>query len=777
MTATFHHSNTKIALRFTLNGNVQGIGLRPAVARFANELDLNGSVCNTSQGVVVHVEGSPVFVESFRTNLRAQIPATAKVEFLGVEPVEPSGVCGFSILDPWNTASGDLANDRHQEMVLELLATRVPLDVAICDDCRREVHDTLNRRFGYAFTSCTNCGPRYSIIDTMPYERRFTGMNQFPLCDSCRFEYESSGDRRFHSQTNCCPACGPNLWLNDANGRCIDDANRAVQSAAKAIGEGQTLAVRGLGGYQLLVDATSQSAVERLRDRKRRRGKPLAVLVSDLAMAESIAWLDEIERQVLCDSSNPILIVKARPGSVIAPSVQGGLSSIGVMLPSTPLHSILANAARRPLVCTSGNLEGEPIVYRAEDAIKQLSEVADLFLEHDRPILKPIDDSVVRVISGRPVTIRLARGMAPLPLNIHCDVSTLAFGGHQKSAVALCNQKQSVLGPHVGDLDSAATRQRFSGNIAELRRLYRSTETCAVSDLHSEYFTSRLAEQSRANAIAVQHHHAHIAAGMLEHDWLDRQVLGVAFDGTGMGTDGTIWGGEFLLATATDFQRIGHVRPFCLPGGEQAIREPWRVATALVAAAMGRDIAATLHFQNNDACALFPVLDKRIFSPVTTSAGRLFDGIASLVLGIEIAQFEGQAAMMLESICDPSSQGAYAFELNHEKPMQLDWRPVLRAVLHDRNQGQDAGTIAMRFHRGLANAICDSCQRFRRLPVVLGGGVFQNKILVELIVERMTETGQSLGCPGIIPPNDGGLAAGQLAIAAAIQRQGTKACV
>jgi hydrogenase maturation protein HypF len=443
------------------------------------------------------------------------------------------------------------------------------------------------------------------------------------------------------------------------------------------------------------------------------------------------------------------------------------------MLPTTPLHWLLLRKCRRPLVVTSGNLEGEPLVFRHDEAVCRLRDVADLWLEHDRPILRPIDDGVVRLIAGRTATIRLARGYAPLPLALDVREPALALGGHQKVALALTNGTQAVLGPHVGDLDTLASRERLLEQIGAMAQLYGVRPECWAVDKHPDYFTTQWALSQHGLTRSVQHHHAHVVAGMLEHGWLDREVLGVAFDGTGYGADGTIWGGEFLRATATGFTRVGRLRPFGLPGGERAVREPWRVAVSLVEQAAGTEEARRLVFPYSndaakcDASRLVGILHSPRFSPITSSAGRLFDGIAALALGTSHCQFEGQAAMLLEAVCDREEGGNYSIPRCSGQPDELDWRPLIVAVLRDRAGGVAPGVIAIRFHRGLAQAVASLCRAHLPLPVVLGGGVFQNRVLVELLTEAFTDTAQPLGLPGQIPVNDGGLAAGQLAVACA----------
>jgi hydrogenase maturation protein HypF len=745
-----------VALRLTLTGRVQGIGVRPAVARFAAELALDGSIRNTRRGVEVHVEGGADRVAQFENELAGRLPSAARVERVEREAAPPTACESFEIL-----ASGGDAP----------VAARVPIDAVACAACLDEVASGDDRRHAYAFTSCTDCGPRYSILETLPYEREQTSMAPFAMCPQCRTEYASPADRRFHAQTNACPACGPRVTCRDARGRALATESEAIEAAAQAIREGRIVALRGLGGYQLIVDATSPEAVRRLRQRKQRHGKPLAVMVASLDRAEQLAVLDSQERQLLQGEAGPVVVARARAGSSLAAAVAPDMNTIGVMLPTTPLHAVLLRACRTPLVVTSGNREGEPLAYDARQAQESLSGIADLYLDHDRAIRRSVDDSVVRVMAGRAVTLRLARGLAPLPLQLSATEAICALGGHQKVALALSNGEQALLGPHLGDMDSLPARERFEKHYDDLHALYGVAPRELVTDAHPDYFTRGWAEQQRLPRRSVQHHHAHVVAGMLEHGWLERTVLGVAFDGTGYGDDGTIWGGEMLLTTATGFRRAGRLRPFPLPGGEKAVREPWRVAVALVHEACGAESAAALTFGSGDAPALLPVLRSRRFSPLTSSAGRLFDGVAALALGIERCQYEGQAAVLLEAVCDETEPGSYRIDVREDGLIELDWRPLVQAVLRDRNAGLSPGAIAMRFHRGLALAIVALATRYAHLPVVLGGGVFQNRILVELLDRQFASMRQPLGLPGVVPPGDGGLAAGQLAVALACGQQ------
>jgi hydrogenase maturation protein HypF len=497
------------------------------------------------------------------------------------------------------------------------------------------------------------------------------------------------------------------------------------------------------------------------------------VLVRSADDAAQRVFLDDAERRALLDPANPIVLLRSRRSTALAPSVHPGLDTLGVLLPTTALHEKLVREFGRPLVCTSGNREGDPLEYEPVSAERDLAGIADLWLHHDRPIERPIDDSVVRVITGRPVTIRLARGLAPLSLDLPAGEPMIAFGGHQKAAAAWCNGAQCVLGPHVGDLETLAARERFAALLSAAEQLYRFTPQACVHDLHPDYFTSRLAAESGLLTQAVQHHFAHVAAGMLEHGLLDETVLGVAFDGTGLGTDGAIWGGEFILARGVaSMQRVAHLRPFVLPGGETAVREPWRVAVSVLADAVGRQTLlkhGLIGIQHQRIAALLSLLDRPRLSVVTTSAGRLFDAAACLILSVTDARFDGEPAMRLEAATDRSALGHYPFPLTADDPPQLDWRPLFAALWADCRNRTDPAVMAMRFHRSLAAGIATVIHRYPDLPAVLSGGVFQNRLLTELLVEKLDGTPR-LRTPGHIPPNDGGLAAGQLAIARCTNR-------
>lgn len=743
---------TQIAVQITCNGRVQGVGLRPAVARWAHEMGLAGSICNTPSGVKLHVEGPAPLIRRFEEGLEAHLPVDAVLETRERQSIEFEGMSSFQIQESDEVGP---------------LRTAVPTDLAVCQACLEEIFDPADHRYHYPFNSCTNCGPRYSLIHAMPYERPQTGMAEYAMCDACAAEYESATDRRFHAQTIACPDCGPRVWGTDSQGNTVASGQTAIESAAQALARGQIVGLRGLGGYQLLVDARSDAAVQALRRVKHRPSKPLAVMVRSLVEAQRLAIVDDIEAGELSSAVAPIVLLRARQESGLSRELNSGLQTIGVMLPTTPLHALLLDQCRFPLVVTSANREGTPIPCQSKAIDAEIREGAEVWLEHDRPIQRPIDDSVVRVMAGRSVTVRLARGLAPLSLPVKCDEALIATGGQQKSAFALSNGQQAILGPHIGELDSVTACERYLGQLEALEQLYDVSPASVVCDQHPDYFTTQWAEHENIPLEQVQHHHAHIAAGMLEHGWQERRVLGVALDGTGWGEDQTIWGGEFLLATTREYKRVGRLLPFALPGGEQAIREPWRIAVTLLTEAVGDQAVYQLETEHGQVAALLKIAESRRLSPLTSSAGRLFDGVASLILGCRHNGFEGQTAMLLEAACDVAEPDAYDFPIQEGELRKLDWRPAVRQIWEDGLQGVEPGRMAMRFHRGLARGIARFCASYAEFPVVLGGGVFQNRYLVELVAAEIRQSDQELGLPGRIPPNDGGLAAGQLAIALA----------
>jgi hydrogenase maturation protein HypF len=747
-----------VAQRITLTGRVQGMGLRPAVAACAHSLAIAGNVRNTSQGVEIEVEGPAAAVAEFTRQLRHSLPGAAQLDRVQTEPISPTGRDEFAIDN--STTHGPLL-------------AAIPTDLAVCDNCLSEVDNLNNRRVNYPFTGCTACGPRYSIISSMPYDRTRTSMHPFSQCDVCLAEYAESHDRRFHAQTNACSACGPRLWAHDADGNTLAHGTAAIDLAIAALRQRQIVALRGVGGYQLLVDATCDEAVAQLRNQKGRPAKPLAILVATLDAAKQIAVLSPAECAALTDPTNPIVVATQQKNSGLSPSISGELNSVGVMLPTAPLHFLLAKRFGPPLVATSGNVEGEPLAYQIELSATALKSLAQVWLQHDREIVRPIDDAVVRVIANCTVSLRLGRGMAPLPLELPTSLPGLATGGDQKSAIALTNGRHAALGPHVGDLQTVAARQRWTEHVQAFISLYGEKPRWIAHDLHPDFFSTRWAAAQKMPTIPVQHHHAHAVAAMLQHNWLDRPTLAVVWDGTGYGTDGTIWGGEGLYATATNFQRMAHCRPFSLPGGEAAIHQPWRTAASVLLNVV--DVESIIHvlgshIEPQQISQVAKLATHEKFAPRTTSMGRLFDAVAVLILGIHHSQFNGQSAMLLEAACDPLASGSYQLALTDDFPQQWDWRGLFVQLLSDRTQQVPPSVMAMRFHRALAAAIDALAHLHPTLPVVLAGGVFQNRVLVELVADHAATWAQPLGLPGVIPPGDGGLAAGQLAVAIARQQ-------
>ena len=748
-----------VAARIVLRGRVQGVGIRPVIARLAQNLQLNGFVRNAAGGVELHVQGDASNVDLFCRQIATQLPTGAALESIETQTAKSGHHAAFVI--------------QNSAVIDSPIATCVPVDTAFCDVCFREVLARGNRRHGYPFTTCTDCGPRYSLIRSMPFDRSATTMRAFEMCPACRGEYDSASDRRFHAQTIACADCGPRVSFCDPASDTSSTDGKAIEDAANAVRSGRILALKGVGGYQLVCDATSTEAVERLRQRKQRPRKPLAVMLPSVDETERYAVMTGADRAALTDRGNPIVLVASLDDSALSPLIYPSLNCVGLMLPSTPLHLWLLKTVGVPCVVTSGNIDGEPLAFRDTPGRNQLSEVADVWLDHNREIVRPIDDSVVRCIIDRPVTIRAARGIAPLPLQIGTSEAILAVGGNQKVALALSNHHQSVLGPHIGDLNSVAARDRFVLHVEQFTQLYGVQPAVIAHDMHPDFFTTRWAGEQAARSVAVQHHHAHVAAGMIEHGWLDREVLGVAFDGTGFGTDGTIWGGEFLLCSASTFERIARLHPFVLPGGDQAVRQPWRIALALIQQATDVETAAkVLHWASPEptfrqlSCLLSGSPASTVF-PVTSSVGRLFDAVASLLLKITETSYEGEAAARLETICDASASGEYALPLTPGDVTEIDWRPMIRDILSEIRNGVSIGVIATRFTRGLARAVSQVCAGFPEYPVVLSGGCFQNELLTEETKRMLISHPHPVGLPGRIPPNDGGLAAGQLAVAAA----------
>ncbi len=717
-----------IRLRVSLAGAVQGVGFRPFVFRLATELGLRGWVLNSSGGLVVEAEGPKEDVEAFLRRLDCERPAPAMVLAREVSRLTPAGYAEFRIL------SSDDSSPK---------TTAVLPDLATCPDCLAELFDATNRRHRYAFTNCTRCGPRYTIVTDIPYDRPNTTMAAFRLCADCAAEYTDPKDRRFHAQPNACPLCGPSL-------------SGSVEEAAQALAAGRIVALKGIGGFQLLADARSDEAVERLRQLKRREGKPFAMMMPDLDTIRRFCLVSPDEEALLCSSAAPIVLLTPLDVLGISWAVSRSSPRLGVMLPYSPLHHLLMRAFPFPIVATSGNLSDEPIATDNDEAFVRLSGIADLFVTHNRPIARPCDDSVAQVLRGRESVVRRARGYAPLPVYIRQSLPPiLAVGGHLKNSVAIAAGRQVFLSQHVGDLDTIESREAFERAIEDLCRLYRFEPTAVACDLHPDYASTRWAQSCGLPVVLIQHHQAHVAACAAEND-VQGRYLGIAWDGTGYGLDGTIWGGEiFLVGETMKMERVAHLRPFRLPGGEAAIREGWRTALSLCQSAPGTPAAARRD-------AILRMLERNVNTPWTTSVGRLFDAVASLTNIAHENRFEGQAAMMLERAIDGYiTEDAY--------PFAGDWEPLVAAIRHDIDRGVPAGLVAARFHNSLVDWIAAVAVDQRVSQVVLSGGVFQNRYLTERAAVTLECLGMAVYTHQRIPTNDGGIALGQIILAAAAQ--------
>lgn len=780
---------------YKITGIVQGVGFRPFVYRLAHELALSGWVRNSPSGVEVEIQGAAESVQLFAQALVNNAPPLAVISSITTDEIPLAGNTGFSIL----SSSGGASD------------IWIAPDSAVCRDCLRELFDPADRRYRYPFITCTNCGPRYSIITGTPYDRPKTTMADFPLCPDCRREYENPLDRRFHAQPIACHTCGPQLALTTSSGERIAERDSAVTQALQLLKVGNILAIKGIGGYHLAVDACNPDAVRTLRERKKRDEKPFAVMAATLEAARTFALMDATEERLLCSPETPIVIVRKRPDSPLSPLVAPQNGWLGLMLPYAPLHHLLFAAPFHPspitihdsfpasslpcftssplphfpaLVMTSGNISDEPVAFEDHDALRCLKDIADYFLLHDRPIHIRSDDSVMRVFQGKPLFYRRSRGYAPREVRLPYPVQPLlATGAELKSAVCLAHGNKAVLSQHIGDLQNDATGSSFSQTIRHLSEILEITPQLVTCDLHPDYLSSRFAEDSGLLLVKVQHHHAHLASCMAENG-LDGDVIGVIFDGTGYGADGTVWGGEFLVGGYDGYRRAAHFRPTPLPGGDAAVREPWRMALSYLYQALGDSACSIDHPAarqvSEGEMALFASMLKRgINSPLTSSCGRLFDAVASLLNIRQRVSYDGQGAIELEALAETIKsppaplyqEGSYRYNvvLHEEAPLQIDFSPMITDILTGLAAREKSSSIARRFHQTIALATTTVCTQLSQTTgitrVVLSGGVFQNRLLSEMIYTDLTQNGLSVFTHRLIPPNDGGIALGQAAIA------------
>jgi hydrogenase maturation protein HypF len=743
-----------------LSGVVQGVGFRPFVYTTATGFGLTGFVRNEGDAVRVVVEGDPININQFLNELSVRAPAASQITSIQVEQLPSVGSGTFVI------------ESSHDQLSPPTFA---PTDLATCQACLAELFESADRRFRYPFLSCAHCGPRFTVIASLPYDRERTTMAAFSLCRDCRQEYEDPADRRFHAQTTACPACGPRLALLDDMGATIENSDPLADSVA-ALKDGQIVALKGLGGFHLACDARREQTVAELRRRKHRDEKPLAVMVADLATAEELCELSRTEARLLSSPQRPIVLLRRKKHAELADGIAPRQPFVGLMLPYTPLHHLLLHDLRGPLVMTSGNRSDEPIAFDNDDAVCRLGGIADLFLTHNRPIQRRSDDSVVRVVAEHGFPIRRSRGYAPIPIPVRCERSILAVGGDLKSVFAIGRNGQAILSHHLGDLAEYQAFRAFAEAVADYERLFRFQPEVVAHDLHPDYASTRYALERAASdrgirLVAVQHHHAHLAACLAENG-IEQPFIGVAFDGTGYGTDGTIWGGEFLVGDSRAVRRAAHLRPVALPGGDQATREPWRMALShLHDAGESLDLLAD-RIEPRSLDTIRTMLDRRLNSPPTSSAGRLFDAVSALIGLRTVTNYEGQAAIELEGLAAASQiDGAYPFAANWP---QIDTRPLIAAIAVDIRKGVRPPVIARRFHSTVTEIIVATCAHLREetgiAAVALTGGVFQNAIILEEAEERLTNERFRVYRHRLVPPGDGGLCLGQLMVAAALER-------
>jgi len=748
----------------SVTGVVQGVGFRPFVHRLALRYRLGGWVRNEAGEVRIEVEGPSTDVQAFVNALRTEAPPLTQIDALEITRTSVKHWTEFRIVPSEDQP------DRRQP---------VSPDVALCAACERELFDPANRRHRYPFVTCTDCGPRFTVIEAIPYDRARTSMRVFQQCAECLREYDEPADRRYHSESNSCPVCGPKVWLEiPGTEGAVEEGQAAIEGAAHALGTGRIVAIRGLGGFHLAVDATDEAPVVRLRERKGREAKPLAIMVRTVDDALRLGTVRASEEPLLTSRERPIVVIKRRRSSRLAPSVAPGLDSVGVMTAYTPLHQILLDLVQRPLVMTSGNVSEEPIATSNSDARARLGDIADAFLLHDREIVARYDDSVVRVVDDVPLFLRRARGYAPLPLEIPiaAPVPLVAVGPHLKNTFTVVHGNTAYVSQHIGDLENLETLAHFQESLALFRRLFRIEPRVAVRDLHPGYLSTRVADElGLGQVMSVQHHHAHVTAVMAEHGRTER-VVGVAYDGTGYGQDGAVWGAETLAADLCTYERAGQLRYAPLPGGDLAVRRPWRVALGYLSLEPSEREAFAAAFDGVDEAerALAEQqIARGLNAPLASSMGRLFDAAAAVLGTRQVAYYEGQAAMELEALAGERNADPFPFPLDEEDgAVVMNPIPLLVALGERRRAGDDVRDLAARFHESIAAATIEVARRVADgtglSTVALGGGVFQNARLLAAVQRGLEESILEVLVPRRLSPNDGSISYGQAASAAAL---------
>ncbi len=738
-----------------IRGVVQGVGFRPFIFRLAKELDIKGWIINSSQGVFIDAESDRKTLESFINKIDTDRPKNSYIQ---------------SFEHTWRDAEGFETFEIRESKESGSKTALVLPDISTCNDCLEEIFDPQNKRYLYPFTNCTNCGPRYSIIADLPYDRCNTTMGEFEMCPECRAEYTDPLNRRFHAEPTACPNCGPQVTLTGSDSIVLYEKHEAILNAVKALKDGKILALKGIGGYQLLCDASNTEAVKTLRKRKRRSEKPFALMFPNAEMVIAECEVSESELRLLSSVEAPIVLLKKRKNiqSAISNECASGNPYLGIMLPYSPLHHIFMKEIGLPIVATSGNISEEPICINEEEAFEKLADIADFFLIHNRKILRHVDDSITRVVAGNEVMLRRARGYAPLPVILKSIKGvTLAAGPHLKNTISINKANNVFISQHIGDLENIESINAFKRVINDIRSFYELTPERVICDMHPDYISTKYAETLDIPVHKVQHHYAHVLSCMAENDLDGCDLLGVSWDGTGYGSDGTIWGGEFIVPQGIDFKRAGYFKPFRLPGGEQAIHDVWKIGFSLLYSVYGEKVFELDNIpflKRNDALLVKKLLEKNINSPVTTSAGRLFDGISAIIGIRDTVNYEAHAAMELEFAADDFKTNEY-FSFSIEElncSFIFNWEDMIKGIVADLSKNVPQAKLAAKFHNTLAEAIVQIAQRLKYSKVLLTGGCFLNKYLFEKSINRLTEEGFRVYTQQRVPPGDGGISLGQM---------------
>lgn len=767
-------SYNKQRLKIYIEGYVQGVGFRPFIYQLAVELGLTGWICNSGQGVEIEVEGSKKALDLFVEHIHQEKPSLSSIQRLDLSYIHPINETNFTILPSKDSTK---------------IANILP-DIATCSDCLQELFDSTNHRYRYPFITCTNCGPRFSCVQALPYDRSNTTMKEFQMCSQCQTEYNTPTNRRFHSQSNACSQCGPQIALWNSDGEAIGIQDEAINLTVTAIRQGKIVAIKGLGGFHLIADSYNKNTIQRLRQAKQRISKPFALMYPSTQLIKDHCEVSEQEIELLQSSAAPIVLLRRKVSPVTTnyplpdSSVTPDNPYLGIMLPYTPLHYLLIQRLNYPVIATSGNLVNESICIDESEVIQRLGAIADLFLVHNRTIACPVDDSIARILMGKINIIRRARGYTPVSIPIPAknqsfifNKSYFALGGHQKNTIAFQVQHNIILSQHIGDLSTDVTIKSFQDINHHFQQIYELNPKNIICDDHPDYYSTQFAYQQAASSlnksvIPVQHHYAHILACMAEHQ-LSGPALGIAWDGSGYGTDGTIWGGEFLKITPTYFKRIAHFKPFLLPGGNTAIKEPKRSAIGLLFTLFGNQVfnikAANFleEFSSQDINNFKVILNNHINTVMTSSVGRVFDGISSILGLCKYIDFEGQAAMNLEFLIENlQTDDFYPFDIKVEnivnKPQIIDWSNMLRAILSDYSKNASPQLISAKFHNTLVEIIIAIAKQIKENKVILSGGCFQNKYLLERAVRKLKDGGFAPYWHQQIPTHDGGISLGQI---------------